>query len=321
MICSLLAYKYPEKLDIDTAFSFYGDRRTMDGKGVTIPSQIRFANYFVSVMPALKDGSWLNHRDCVKELVSIQISSPPKIFSGWYVISTLIDEKVKTYEMDKDSVKKYKDSSLITIPVNCIVNRETKVSFFTEDSKAKPIFYFWFHSKFISNKLELDKRSLDKLKDKELYDAEFRVILNFTDINPAEIQNKLQSPEPVKRGSSRKDLVNSILRVKNGQETTPKLSEIFQTAPTKKSSDPPPSTNTHTSPQPAITSTLLDEYIEKKNLNEVTLPALNSEDTSTSESTESFSSDYDDSGIDDTFSSSAAHENEDSKSHNSLGQE
>jgi phosphatidylinositol-3,4,5-trisphosphate 3-phosphatase/dual-specificity protein phosphatase PTEN len=107
MICALLAYKYPEKLDIDTAFNFYGSRRTLDGKGVTIPSQVRFSQYFISVSQSFKDGTWNNEREAYKELVSIQISNLPKIFSVWLMTTTVIDEKTKKYELDRELMKNY----------------------------------------------------------------------------------------------------------------------------------------------------------------------------------------------------------------------
>lgn len=46
MVCALLAYKYADKIDPSEALEFYAERRTIDSKGVTIPSQKRFIHYF-----------------------------------------------------------------------------------------------------------------------------------------------------------------------------------------------------------------------------------------------------------------------------------
>ena len=47
MICILMFYM--GKFDtIDESMAFYGDQRTYNGKGVTIPSQKRYIRYFAS---------------------------------------------------------------------------------------------------------------------------------------------------------------------------------------------------------------------------------------------------------------------------------
>jgi len=212
----------------------------------------------------MKDGNWIPQRDAIKELISIQINSPPKIFAAWWVISTLIDEKVRTYEMDREAMKKYRDTNLITFPTNCVINRETKISFFSEDSKAKPLFYFWLHTKFVpsSNRLELDKRSLDKLKDKELFDAEFRIILNFAEINPTELQAKLQINDRLDRGSTRNHVVNSLKRVKTITDPPPNPNNYPIGSLKRPPNEPPPLPPSPA--KPAFTSIFLEEFIEKK---------------------------------------------------------
>jgi hypothetical protein len=303
MICALLAYKYSEKLDIEAAFSFYGNRRTLDGKGVTIPSQIRFAQYFASIH-TFKDGTWENEKDAHKELVSIHINSPPKTFAVWYVITTIVEGKTRTYESDREQIRKYKDLPKVIFATNYLINRETKISFYSEDSKAKPIFYFWFHTKFISDKLELDKRSLDKLNDKELYDQEFSIILNFDDVNPVDLPTKIQSMPVIsstKRVSTRKELVsntfNSIRRVRNAPPASDDykrmtvdshdIKKVYNHSEPGNQESSPPSTTYYS---PSITSPLLEEFIAQKS--QLLLPALrDSVSDSTSEST-SYSTDY-----------------------------
>uniref|UniRef100_A0A6B2L1U6 Phosphatidylinositol 3,4,5-trisphosphate 3-phosphatase and dual-specificity protein phosphatase PTEN n=1 Tax=Arcella intermedia TaxID=1963864 RepID=A0A6B2L1U6_9EUKA len=191
MISTLLAYKYPQTLNIDKAFKFYNERRTFDGKGVTIPSQVRFAKHFDSIQDLCKEKSWQHVRDNPKELVAIEIINPLKSYCVWFTITT---SDKKTFDFPKDLIKRYKDAPKILFPVNFVVNRETKVSFYSEESKTKPLFYFWFHTKFVTNPFVLPKSALDKLKDKELYDPEFSVIVHFKE-SPAPqlvLENKLQ---------------------------------------------------------------------------------------------------------------------------------
>jgi len=266
----------------------------MERKGVTIPSQIRFSKYFISVSQSFKDGAWNNEREAYKELVSIQISNLPKIFSVWFMTTTVIDEKTKTYEIDRELMKKYKDTPKINFTLNYVVNRETKMTFYSDDSKTKPLFYFWFHSKFVTDKLVLDKRSLDKLNEKHLYDSEFSITLNFVDIPLVDLNAKLQgiSTTAVKRPSRRDLLTTSLRRVKTN------ATNEFQ-SPVTVSSLPSLQTPESRSHQPkSVSSPLIDEYITTNSLiTEVSLPALRDSEMSsstTSSETTSYSTDYSD---------------------------
>jgi len=248
--------------------------------------------------------------------VSIQINSPPKTFAVWYVITTTIDGKIRTYETDRELIKKYKDTPKIIFPINWLVNRETKVVFYSEDSKAKPIFYFWFHTKFITDKLELDKRSLDKLNDKELYDQEFSVTLNFANVDPLDLPARLQAqPSPKReRVSHRKEFVNNTFNLRRvrtaaieedqNNKSPPTSSDdhhivivkrppnIYEDLPSGCSSSPTPS-SPPSGFSPSITSPLLEEFIaQKSQCPRLLLPALrDSQSHSTSESS-SYSTDY-----------------------------
>lgn len=183
---------------------------------------MRFARYFVDSLPSFKNGTWIDERDAVKAITSVQIINPPKSFSVWFVITTNINGRTKSYTVDKDTIKKHRSPDEIQVPIDLIVNRETKITFYSDESKNKPIFYFWFHTKFTTDKLDLDKRSLDKLKDRDSYVNHFKLILNFADIHPLDIPTVLNNlcETPLKRSSRREMVPRTLRRVKtvSGQD-------------------------------------------------------------------------------------------------------
>jgi len=70
MICALLAFKYADKISTADALEFYAERRTMDRKGVTIPSQKRFVNYFGEIF---KSPEW--NMDSPNTLIEIVLEN------------------------------------------------------------------------------------------------------------------------------------------------------------------------------------------------------------------------------------------------------
>jgi hypothetical protein len=86
MICALLSYKYADKISTNDALEFYAERRTMDRKGVTIPSQKRFVNYYGELF---RSPEW--NTDSPNSLLEIVLENFPGNFTLNFKVFSLND--------------------------------------------------------------------------------------------------------------------------------------------------------------------------------------------------------------------------------------
>jgi len=181
MITAFLPFRYEDKIDVETSLQFYAERRTMNAKGVTIPSQVRFVRYFASIIPQVKAG--LFDLDRPRSIAKITIDFPPNNFWTNFVI---INRDQKYSSKDYYPVAKQRDAVNLTynITPNFLVNREVKVMFFDEKEKGAA-FYFWFHTYWIKgDQFALRANEVDKAKPKGGYDAKFNVCVHFLPEEP-----------------------------------------------------------------------------------------------------------------------------------------
>eukprot|EP01125_Pyxidicula_operculata_P014078 TRINITY_DN466_c3_g1_i1.p1 TRINITY_DN466_c3_g1~~TRINITY_DN466_c3_g1_i1.p1 ORF type:complete len:1507 (-),score=496.27 TRINITY_DN466_c3_g1_i1:162-4682(-) len=187
MICAYLLYRYGNKVSIQDAFDFYADRRTKNKKGVTICSQKRFVNYFASTINEFKLSTWQPDRPLKMEYIKLE--NPPTGIIPTFFAAVGFGDKKTTYDWKLNNTPNkhregQKEMTMHLHPQSFIVNRETRVEVFDEASKQKTMFYFWFHSRFIpeNNELVLPLSELDKIKNKEKYPSNFKVIVKFAPI-------------------------------------------------------------------------------------------------------------------------------------------
>ncbi|KAL2613110.1 hypothetical protein R1flu_024802 [Riccia fluitans] len=164
MICAYLMYTSycpcPQ-----TALQFYGEKRTKNGKGVTIPSQRRYVGYFHDF---LEKGP----REEV-ELQLAQISFTSNIVSAKdvnVVISSIIDtdscKRTRVISADESGMKVTRSKSGRTMVLgfsHLWIFGDVKFEFHTPKAR---LFFFWFNTSYIQgtefslwNKRELDKPS------------------------------------------------------------------------------------------------------------------------------------------------------------------
>ncbi len=180
------------------ALTKFATERTADGKGVTIPSQIRYVHYYEKIMKA---PIYNGHSPSFK-VIRVKMNSTPNFDLGggcnpYFQVrhaTTITNEdgtvgykESKIYDQSKwdKKFKFYKDSA---IDIDCvegnpspvIISGDVKFMFFDHDdlSADDKMFHFWINTTFLeeietpvggaTHYLKLEKKDLDKaVKDKK----------------------------------------------------------------------------------------------------------------------------------------------------------
>lgn len=183
MICALLCHIGMFE-NAQEALDFYGHARTKNGKGVTIPSQIRYVHYY---------GQYLKektpYRATTKIFKSVRLVGIPAIHahtcSPYFVIrhgpAQVQIHKSKVYE---GITKDQKEAVLDLVPPMPVCG-DVKLEFYHRSSRGgkEKMFNIWFNTFFLrEDRLFAPKPTIDKAnKDKKhkIYPEDFAVELSF----------------------------------------------------------------------------------------------------------------------------------------------
>jgi len=177
MICAFLLYSKQWTTAKD-ALSFYAAMRTYNQKGVTIPSQIRYVNYFAESMVTPPQPKTLLLNKIVFHTI------PKKTTIADIKFTVHVGKTLVFAFKDKSGVRE--ENSLVFECGNVPLSGDVRVEFTNDGNK---MLAFWFSTSFVkNNRLVLSKEELDKAnKDTKhkAYDQDFCVELVFTDITLA----------------------------------------------------------------------------------------------------------------------------------------
>ncbi|KAF9957359.1 hypothetical protein BGZ72_001902 [Mortierella alpina] len=197
MICAFLVHC---GATADEAIKVYGEKRTHDGCGVTIPSQLRYIRYYEQFL----ESRTLNYDPRLLTLQEIVIDSIPKPLQSLepgsnYLILTIMSSDVKIYESMPQHC--HVDTKLqqirISITDKIVLAGDVKMMLWYDSLyKRSHLCHFCFNTTFIGSnedalylkKQEVDKACKDKLHS--VFDKDFAIRVNFM---PAFAQ---QSPLP-----------------------------------------------------------------------------------------------------------------------------
>ena len=187
MICCLLMYMNIFETAKEALY-YYGIMRVENAKGVTIPSQIRYVNYFEQI---LKEKMPHPIKFIKKLITKIRMFTLP-MFGKSIILSFKIKNNGEKYksEKKKNEIKKEDEFVLVDFDiengflvqgdVNIIFNRDKFL-------KKEKIFKFWFNTNFIPNDCNIyqfKKDEIDKAcKDKKCkyYSPLFKIEVHFID--------------------------------------------------------------------------------------------------------------------------------------------
>lgn len=181
MIC---AYMLHNKQFTETADSleFYGNARTQNGKGVTIPSQIRYVHYYGRM---LKEK--LEYKPITIVMTHIKLKGIPKVEKNscapFFCIRQGPKQEVTFTSRVFEGLTGQSEVVLKLDPPASVCG-DIKIEFFHQNkSKKVKMFTFWFNSFFIEkNTLLAPKANVDKAnKDKKckIYPENFSVEVRF----------------------------------------------------------------------------------------------------------------------------------------------
>lgn len=170
MICAYMLHKGLVD-NSQSALDYYGRKRTHDNKGVTIPSQKRYVDYYQELVKLN-----LTYRPVGLILLSISLEPTPQSTSttNTYFVINLGSEGSKICNHNQNLQQYTFDDPLY-------VCGDIKVEFFQQKSKIKKdkLFQFWFNTFFagglnlVFNKDHLDKAYKDTTH--KLYSEDFKV--------------------------------------------------------------------------------------------------------------------------------------------------
>ena len=190
LICCLLLYMKVFD-NSDECLQYYGMMRAENGKGVTIPSQIRYVNYFEKI---IKDNMTHPITFIKKKIKKIRMFTIPKFHKIYTPIFTINNNKNNYCSKKKKTVSDKEGSNAVLdfdIDNNgFIVEGDVQIIFYRIHiiGKKENIFKLWFNTNFIpndSNIYEFDKKSIDKANNDiecKYFKEEFKIEVHFGDV-------------------------------------------------------------------------------------------------------------------------------------------
>lgn len=183
MICAYLLHKRPS-MPTQEALDFYGKKRTSNGKGVTIASQVRYVHYYGKYMR-----EQMQYKSTPLLITAVKFHGVPFFSQGTSVPQFLIRMgagKTVVYKSQwfEGIVKEDRDA-LLRLAAPTPVCDDVKIEFFHRKSTGKEkMFHLWFNTFFIEDSMTLliPKSELDKAnKDKKhkLFPADFKLEIIF----------------------------------------------------------------------------------------------------------------------------------------------
>ena len=188
MICCLLLYMNVFETAAES-LQYYGMMRAENGKGVTIPSQIRYVNYFEQILKNKMPHPIIFKKKIITKIRMFTLPMFNKVYTPFFRIENngydYNSEKKKT-EFKKEDLFALVD---FDIENGFLVEGDVEVIFYREKllKKKDKIFKFWFNTNFIPydcniyqfKKSEIDKACKDK--DCKYYSPSFQIEIHFID--------------------------------------------------------------------------------------------------------------------------------------------
>ena len=187
MICCLLMYMNIFETSKESLY-YYGIMRVENGKGVTIPSQIRYVNYFEQILKEKMPHPIKFKKKLITKVRMFTLPMFGKSITPYFKIKNN-GEKYKS-EKKKSDFKKEDIFALIDFDIEkgFLVQGDVNIIFYRNILlKKQKIFKFWFNTNFIPNDCNIyqfKKDEIDKAcKDKQCkyFSPSFKIEVHFID--------------------------------------------------------------------------------------------------------------------------------------------
>jgi len=202
MICAYMLFSKMQPTATDS-LQFYAIARTLNKKGVTIPSQQRYVRYLGRVLELNKEVNWDGHFETPHpDNQALRIKKitlhPAPLFKAKLSFRVYNSEFKVTYEYhESDDAKSSNHTQGVAYDVtdasvemkcNTVVSDDFKIMLMKQDgAKYKKLGQFWLNTQFIDDytitlpKLELDKIYKDAKHNKK-YPETFSVTVQFESV-------------------------------------------------------------------------------------------------------------------------------------------
>lgn len=186
------------------ALQYFGDVRTANGKGVTIPSQMRFVHYYEHMLRHGPSPIY-SYRITHIRLCGVPAAKMGGVCDPFF---WMMENNIKVFDYveaigGKERLRKFRAADkfvdLDLTGYHLVVRENIKVQFFDKSDtggKSK-LFHFWFHTAYIANNyLRLTKSVIDKaVKDKHhrTYPKTFAVEVYLHRVDDAEVMRRRES--------------------------------------------------------------------------------------------------------------------------------
>lgn len=157
MICCYLLYS-GRYATADKALRYYGQERTQDRKGVTIPSQVRYVNYYARI---IREG--LSYVPISVEIKKIVLEPVPLFAGGQGTVYFCISQqnceegkgpRLKSCKKAVQEIKKGATSIVIHNAHAVAVRGDIKIELFQKSKiRKEKLFQFWFNPFFVDEKV------------------------------------------------------------------------------------------------------------------------------------------------------------------------
>ncbi|RUP50608.1 protein-tyrosine phosphatase-like protein [Jimgerdemannia flammicorona] len=190
MICALLVYMGVAKTT-EEALQIYADKRTWDGRGLTVPSQVRYVRYFEQHL-----ASGVDYEPPKLAFSKIVITPTPKVFYDYEMRFSIYHGGHKIYNWRQQTcfIERQNDRIIIRMSRGPSITGDVKVAFFYKGLFPKrPLFRFWLNTAFIpiddatprARRIRLPKSEIDDAIDDryhERFGENFAVEIMFEEV-------------------------------------------------------------------------------------------------------------------------------------------
>ncbi|XP_021922411.1 phosphatidylinositol 3,4,5-trisphosphate 3-phosphatase and dual-specificity protein phosphatase PTEN [Zootermopsis nevadensis] len=152
------------------ALNYYGQMRTLDTKGVTIPSQRRYVGYYASLLQ-----EQLNYHPVTLLIKEIHLEPMPTINGGQACLQLVISESsTKVFSSPVYEVKKGSPSFHICLEQYIPLQGDIKVEFFNKPKmmRREKMFHFWFNTFFVREEVQVPEASVNGNEDMDMMPPE-----------------------------------------------------------------------------------------------------------------------------------------------------
>ncbi|XP_011505932.1 PREDICTED: phosphatidylinositol 3,4,5-trisphosphate 3-phosphatase and dual-specificity protein phosphatase PTEN isoform X3 [Ceratosolen solmsi marchali] len=145
MVCCYLLHSKQCRTATE-ALNFYGTERTTDRKGVTIPSQRRYVNYYSTLV---QEG--LNYQPVTLILREIKLDPIPTFNGGQGYHFVISEANTKIFSSETYEVRKGTSTLSIPLQHSVPIKGDIRVDFYNAPKvkRKEKLFHFWFNTFFV----------------------------------------------------------------------------------------------------------------------------------------------------------------------------